>query len=174
MTKTFDARQDLIGRLGPPEGLRAFVRNVDVATDGRLQFPGAAVDATAKLFLGEGGEPALYEVHPGAAGRREVDMEPGMPHQPAVNRRRLMRAGVIDDEVDVQFSWDRGVDRHQELPKFSGAVALMELAEDLATLGIQRGEERGRPMPRVVVGPALDLPGPHRQHGLRPIERLDL
>src|SRR4029450_2462477 len=33
MTKTFDARQDLIGRLGPPERLRAFVRNVDVATD---------------------------------------------------------------------------------------------------------------------------------------------
>jgi hypothetical protein len=36
------------------------------------------------------------------------------------------------------------------------------------------GEERGRPMPRVVVGPALDLPRPHRQHGLRAIERLDL
>src|SRR5437867_3709636 len=29
-------------------------------------------------------------------------------------------------------------------------------------------------MPRVVVGPALDLPRPHRQHGLRAIERLDL
>jgi len=25
-------------------------------------IPGAAVDATPKLFLGEGGEPALYEV----------------------------------------------------------------------------------------------------------------
>ena len=46
MTKTFDARQDLIGRLGPPERLRALIRDVDVATDGRLQFPGAAVDAT--------------------------------------------------------------------------------------------------------------------------------
>src|SRR5678816_3333832 len=90
MTKTFDAGQDLIGRLGPPERLRAFIRDVDVATNGCLQFPGAAMDATPKLFLGEGGEPALYEVHPGAAGRREVDMEPGMPHQPAVNRRGLM------------------------------------------------------------------------------------
>ena len=62
MTKTCDARQDLIRRLGPPERLRAFIRDVDVAPDGRLQFPGAAVDATPKLFLGEGGEPALYEV----------------------------------------------------------------------------------------------------------------
>ncbi len=136
MTKTYDASEDFIRRLGPPERLRAFIRDVDVATDGRLQFPRAAVDAPPKLFLGEGGEPALHEVHPGAAGRREVDMEPGMPHQPAVNQRGLMRAGVIDDEVDVQLSRDRGVDRHQELPKFSSAVALMELAEDFATLGI--------------------------------------
>jgi hypothetical protein len=66
MTKTFDARQDLIGRLGPPERVRAFIRDVDVATDGRLQFPGAAVDAAPKLFFGEGGEPALHQVHPGA------------------------------------------------------------------------------------------------------------
>jgi len=50
----------------------------------------------------------------------------------------------------------------------------MELADNFATLGIQRGEERGHPMPRVVLGPALDLPRPHRQHGLRAIERLDL
>jgi hypothetical protein len=101
-------------------------------------------------------------------------MEPGVPHQPTVNQRGLMRAGVVDDEVDVQVRRDRGVDRHQEASKFSGAVALMELADNFATLGVQRGEERGRPMPRVVVGPALDLPRPHRQHGLRAIERLDL
>ena len=124
MTKTCDARQDLIGRLGPPERLWAFIREFDVATDGRLQFPGAAVGATPKLFLGEGGEPALHQIHPGAAGGREVDMEPGMPHQPAVNRRGFMGAGIVDDEVEVQLRRDRGVDRHQELPKFSGAVAL--------------------------------------------------
>src|SRR6266700_1548240 len=123
MTKTCDARQDLIRRLGPLERLRPFVRDVDVATDGRLQFPGAAVNATPKLFLGEGGEPAFHEVHPGAAGGREVDLEPRMPHQPAMNRRGLMRAGVVDDEVDVQLRWDRGVDRHQELPKISPLLA---------------------------------------------------
>src|SRR5439155_22841987 len=84
----------------------------------------------------------LHEVHPGAAGRREVDMEPGMPHQPAVNQRGLMPAGVVDDEVEVQVRRDRGVNRHQEASKFSGAVALMELADNFATLGVQRGEER--------------------------------
>ena len=130
------------------------------------------MDAPPKLFRGEGGEPALHQVHPGAAVRREVDMKPGMRHQPAVNRRGLVRAGGIDDEVDVQLSRDRGVDRRPELPKFSDAVAPMELAEDLAALA-SSGEERGRPMPRVVMGPVLDLPWPHRQHGLRAIERLN-
>jgi len=94
------------------------------------------VDAPLKLFRSEGGEPTLHQVHSGAAVRREVDMKPGMPHQPTVNRRGLVRAGGIDVEVDVQLSRDRGVDRHQELPKFASAVALMELAEDFATLGI--------------------------------------
>jgi hypothetical protein len=60
----------------------------------------------------------------------------------------------------------------QEPSKLSGAVALMETRR--CFLGIQRGEEPGRPVPRVAVGPALDLPRPHRQHGLRAIERLDL
>src|SRR5207249_3985316 len=127
----------------------------------------------AQVLAGGRGR-SVKEVKPGAAGGCEVVMEPGMPHQPAVNQRGLMRAGVVDDEVDVQVRRDRGVDRHQEASKFSGAVALMELADNFATLGVQRGEERGRPMPRVVVGPALDLPRPHRQHGLRAIERLDL
>src|SRR5437660_10686023 len=114
MTKTFNARQDLIRRLGPPERLRALIRDVDVATDGRLQFPGAAVDATPKLFFGDGGEPALHQIHPGPAGGRDVDMEPGMPHQPAMNQRGPMRAGVVDAEWAVQLRRYRGVHRQQE------------------------------------------------------------
>src|SRR5206468_12904983 len=38
-------------------------------------------------------------------------------------------------------------------------------------LGIQRREERGGPVPRVVVRAPLDLPGAYGQHGLRAIER---
>src|SRR4029453_19368849 len=86
MTKTLDAREDLIGGLRPLERLRALVREVDVATDGHLEFAGAAVDPPTELLLGERGEPPLDEVHPRAAGRREVDMKAGMPQQPAMIR----------------------------------------------------------------------------------------
>src|SRR6266542_6886513 len=44
----------------------------------------------------------------------------------------------------------------------------------IARLDVQRGEERGRAMARVVVGPALHLPGPHRQQRLRAIQGLNL
>src|SRR6266699_2741622 len=104
MTKTCDARQDLIRRLGPLERLRPFVRDVDVATDGRLQFPGAAVNATPKLFLGERAEPASAE-STGSYACWRYRRRGGCPAGPGPRRRSSPGTS-----------------------EFSGAVALMELA----------------------------------------------
>src|SRR2546427_12821680 len=49
MTKSGDAREDFIGRLGPHEWPRAFVRDLNVPPDGRLQLARAAVHAAAQL-----------------------------------------------------------------------------------------------------------------------------
>lgn len=48
------------------------------------------------------------------------------------------------------------------------------LADDLADLYVEGGEERERAMPLVVVGAALGLAGAHWQQRLGAIERLDL
>src|SRR6266545_1144361 len=45
MTKAGDAREDFIGRLGPHEWPRSFVRDLNVPPDGRLQLARAAVHA---------------------------------------------------------------------------------------------------------------------------------
>src|SRR4030095_8267178 len=132
MTKTLDAREDLIGGLRPLERLRALVREVDVATDGHLEFAGAAVEPLLELLLGRRGTPPLTGVQPRAAGRREVDMKAGMPQQPAMNPRRFVGARVVDDQVDVERRRHRPVDGPQELTELAGPVALMELAEDFA------------------------------------------
>jgi hypothetical protein len=174
MTKACDTRQDLVRGLRPLERLRPLVRDVDVASDGRLEFSRAAVHAAAQLLLGERGEPPFHEVHPRSAGRGEVDVKPGMPEQPAMNHRRLVRARIVDDEMDIELCRHGHINRHQEFPKRPRPVALMELTDDFTALGIQGREQRGGPMARVIVRATLDLPGPHRQHGLRPIERLDL
>ena len=66
MTKSSDAREDFVRRLGPHERLGAFVCGLDVPDDGRFQFAGAAMDAAPHLLGGERREPARHQVDPQA------------------------------------------------------------------------------------------------------------
>ena len=87
---------------------------------------------------------------------------------------RLVRAVVVQDEVDGQPDGHGGVDRVEELSELDGAMTPMELSDDLARLDIERREQRGRPVARVVVRPTLDLPRAHGQQWLRVVQRLNL
>src|SRR5215831_21276794 len=72
MTKSRDAGEDLIGRLGPDKGSGRVVGHRDVLADRGFKGARARVSPALDLFLGEGGEPALDEVQPRRAGGREV------------------------------------------------------------------------------------------------------
>ena len=72
-------------------------------------------DAAPDLFLGEEREPALDEIEPRRAGRREVQMEARALGQPAPDHRRLVRAVVVEDEVDVEVRGHVRLDRVEEL-----------------------------------------------------------
>lgn len=61
----------------------------------------------------------------------------------------------------------------RKIAELDGAMALLVQADDLAGLGIQRGEQTGGAVPRIVVGAALDLPRSHRQQWSRAVKRLD-
>jgi hypothetical protein len=50
----------------------------------------------------------------------------------------------------------------------------MKLRDQLTGLDVERRKQRRRPMPTLVVRGALDLPRTHRQHGSRPVQRLNL
>ena len=76
------------------------VADLQVAADGVLEFAGAAVCAAPKLFFGQRREPALHQVEPRSAGRREVQVEAWMTQQPALDRRSLV-GGVVIDESDA-------------------------------------------------------------------------
>ena len=75
LTKAFDGGEDLVSGLGPHEGLRVAVRDVDVIADGALQFEGTAVRTPTKLPVREFGEEALDLIDPGRAFGREMDMK---------------------------------------------------------------------------------------------------
>src|SRR3989441_6751741 len=174
MTKSRDARKDLVGRLGPDEGLGMAVCDVDIPPNGRLQFAGAAMDTTPQLLVGERREPALDQVDPRGTRRREMHVVPRMAHEPAVNERRLVGAVVVENHMHVERRRDGRLDGVEERAELPGAVPVVELADDLARRNVQGGEERGGAVTGVIVGPPLHLPGPHGQQRLRAIQRLDL
>ena len=59
MPKAFDGSQNLVGGLGPFEGLRAFVVQVDEGPDVGLELPDGSVNTSLDLLSGELSEPAL-------------------------------------------------------------------------------------------------------------------
>lgn len=74
-----------------------------MALDGLFESDGAAMDTSADLFFGERGEEAFDLVDPERAGWGEVQSEPRMAQQPAMDERRLVGAGVVDHEVHVEL-----------------------------------------------------------------------
>jgi len=89
MAKSRHAGEDLVSRFGPHERLGPGVRDLDIAADGGFQLAGAAVHTPAQLLLRQRCEPALDEIDPRAARRREVHVNAGVPGQPTMDERGL-------------------------------------------------------------------------------------
>jgi hypothetical protein len=70
-----------------------------------VELAHGAVRAGAQQLVGQFGEPALDEVQPPRAGRREMQDEAGVRRQPALDRRRLVRRGVLEHEVHGVVAW---------------------------------------------------------------------
>src|SRR5262245_52064803 len=85
----------------PSEGLGVLVPVRDEAMNGALKLPDRVEAPASDGLLGDEAEPALDEIEPRGAGRREVQVETGMLGKPRSNRRVLVRAVVVADEVDV-------------------------------------------------------------------------
>ena len=64
MTEAFDGSQNLVCGLGPFEGLRVFVVQVDEGTDIGLELPDGGVNASLDLLSGEFSEPAFDLIDP--------------------------------------------------------------------------------------------------------------
>jgi hypothetical protein len=64
VTEAFDRSQNLVSGLGPFEGLRVFVMQVNEGTDVGLELPDGGVNASLDLLSGEFSEPALDLIDP--------------------------------------------------------------------------------------------------------------
>src|SRR3989441_2956061 len=104
------------------------VGGFDIAADGVLQFAGGAMNTPPDLLFGQGGEPALDQVQPRGAGRREVHMEPRMTSQPAMNQGRFVSAIVVQNQVNIQNGRHRRLDAVQELAELYRAMPGVEIS----------------------------------------------
>ena len=166
--------EDIVGRFGPGEGLRAGVVLEEVVVDRVLEIVDAGVAAAADLLCGDLGEEALDEVQPGRAGGREMQFEPRVLLQPRLHLGRFVGGIVVEHDVDVARLQNRAVDPAQESQELLRPVAWHAFPDDEARLHVQRGEERGGAVALVVVGHRGSAPFLERQPGLGPVERLDL
>jgi hypothetical protein len=64
VAEAFDGSQYLVSRLGPFEGPRDFVVQVDEGTDIGLELPDGSVNASLDLLSGEFSKPAFDLIDP--------------------------------------------------------------------------------------------------------------
>jgi hypothetical protein len=133
-----------------------------------------AVRAALELLRRQLGKPALDEVQPGGACRREVQGESRVRSQPAFDHRRLVCRGVVEHEIDSEFGGDLAVECLQKLLELDRAMARVHGADHLAGREIQRGVQARGAVALVVVRGALGRAGQHRQDRCGPIQSLDL
>ena len=174
LSESGDARQDLIGALRPDERLRVGLMGLDELLDGRFELGHTAERAATDLLHRELGKPAFDEAEPRAVRRGEVDVEARTFGEPVPNQRRFVGAVVVHDDVHVESTGDLRLNQVEEFAELRRAMALMKLRDHLAGLRVERGEQGRRAVALVVVRPAFDLAGLHRQQRLRAVERLDL
>ena len=98
-----DSGDDLVGILGPDEGLWVRVGVVEEVVDGIFEFLQGSEYAALEMLLCELGKEALNGVEPGSRCRGEVEDEPPMFFEPLDDVGMLVGGIVVDDDWIIFF-----------------------------------------------------------------------
>src|SRR3990170_5079491 len=99
------------------------------------------MSAALDLAFADQGKPALNEVDPRSRSRREVHVKARMARKPSLDRGRLVRAVVVQDQVHLELGRDIGLDGAQERQELFGAVTPMQFTDDMARGKVQRRKQ---------------------------------
>ena len=97
-----------------------------------------------------------------------------MAGEPGADLVLLVCGVVVEDHVDGLVGRHLALDAVEEADELLMAVALHVLPDDRAIEHVERGEERRRAVPFVIMGHGAGAALLHRQAGLGAVERLDL
>src|SRR3954471_12909951 len=96
------------------------------------------------------GEEALNKIEPGCAGRREVQMQARMLGEPRPHLGRLVRPVIVEHQMNVEVLLYAPVDPLQETDELLRPMARLALADNEATLDVERSEQRRRAVALVI------------------------
>ena len=165
--------EDLVGSLGPGEGMATVVPAVDEEADGVHQLLDTDEGTAADGLPRDDAEEDLDEVQPGARGRCEVQRDAAMAGQPGLDVGVLMGCVVVDHHVQLLARVSAG---HllQEGEELLVAVKLIAGLGHVSGGHLQGGEQGGGAVTHVVVRGSLGQAGTQGQDRRGAIEGLDL
>src|SRR5690606_33940118 len=166
---------DVAGMGLPDEGIGVVgIVFPDEAVDGGLKIDDGMADAVSAPAPRELGEETLDRIEPGGGGRREVEGPARMTIEPGSDLVLLVGGVIVEDHMDRLVRRDLALDAVEEADELLVAVALHVLRDDRAVQNVERGEERRRAVPFVVMGHGAGAALLHGKARLGPVERLDL
>jgi hypothetical protein len=144
---------------------------IDVALGVGNLLTYAVKRSAANCLLGNQAEPALDLIQPTRVRRREVHVRARPFGQPRFDFWMLVGRIVVDDQMHLEVRGHCAVNMIQEGDEFLMPMTRLALGDDLASGGIQRGEQRRGAVSDVIMGDTLDLTEPHWQQRLRARQR---
>src|SRR6201981_1489056 len=129
MSKASDAGEYMVGGFGPLKRARLLIVSFEELRDRTFQFAEAATRAAAKLPVGEACKPTLDQIQPGAVGRGEVRVKAGPLGKPVPDRRSLVGAVVVHDDMDVEIRREVGFHVIDELAGLHRAMPAIGLGD---------------------------------------------
>jgi len=145
----------------------------NVASNLSRQIVHRGEDASCEQLAFNAAEPQLDLVQPRRVGRREVEMHVRMRLEEGGHRSRLVRRQVVENHVNLTPARLTGHDVAEKCDERFARVARHGLAEHVAGLRVQRGEQRQRAVAEVLEAVALGAPSGQWQHRVQAIERLN-
>ena len=114
--------------------------DIQIFADSSFQFFDAAKDTATNALVGDLSEPSLHLVDPGAICRREVDMKARPFREPLPDDVGLMRAVVVQDDVNIEICRYTGFDRIQKPAELPRTMSTMSLSDHPAGFPVECGE----------------------------------
>ena len=87
-----------------------------------------------------------------------MQLEAGVLFEPGLDLGCLVGGVVVEHRMDLASHWRGLVDTAQEFQELPGSVAGHAIADDRARLHIKGGEQRGRAVAFVIMGPSANSP----------------